>query len=250
MTILHLLCAGAVKGLVLALQPRFERESGRHLQARFGAVGAMREALLAGAPCDVFVVTEAMAAELEAAEALRAGSRVQVGRVRTAIAVRAGAATPAIDSAEALRASLLAASALYFPDAALSTAGAHVAAMLDRLGIRAPLAPRLRMFANGATAMRALVDDGDDAALGCTQATEIVATAGLVLVGALSAPFALATVYSAAVAARADDADGAHRLIELLAGTTSAGLRRAGGFDDETASPADAGPVSAERGLG
>ena len=72
--------------------------------------------------------------------------------------------------------------------------------MLDRLDIRAALAPRLRMFANGTTAMRALADAADGAALGCTQASEISHTPGIVLVGALPAPFALATVYSAAVA--------------------------------------------------
>ena len=55
------------------------------------------------------------------------------------------------------------------------------------------------MFANGATAMRELAGAGDAGAIGCTQATEIRYTPGLALVGALPAPFALATVYSAAV---------------------------------------------------
>ena len=60
MTTLHLLCAGAAQGLVKALQPQFEADTGATLQARFGAVGAMKEALLAGEPCDVMIVTEAM----------------------------------------------------------------------------------------------------------------------------------------------------------------------------------------------
>ena len=61
---LKLLCAGAVKGLVEALQARFLAASGATVEGRFGAVGAMREALLGGAPCDVMIVTEAMLAEL------------------------------------------------------------------------------------------------------------------------------------------------------------------------------------------
>jgi len=45
---LHVLCAGAVQGVVKALHARFERESATKLEARFGAVGAMKEALLVG----------------------------------------------------------------------------------------------------------------------------------------------------------------------------------------------------------
>ena len=40
---LHLLCAGAVQGLVGALQADFEQASGCVLRGRFGAVGALRE---------------------------------------------------------------------------------------------------------------------------------------------------------------------------------------------------------------
>jgi len=228
---LNLLCAGAVKGLVLALQGGFEDASGLRLHATFGAVGAIRDVLRSGAPCDVFIATDAMIASLQASGELAAGTGRAVGSVQTAIAVKASAPLPAIDSAESLRATLLAASALYFPDATLSTAGAHVAAVLERLGLRDALASRLRMFANGATAMRELAG-ADDGAIGCTQATEIRYTPGLALVGALPAPFALATVYSAAVASQARDDEGALRFIDLLSGSASAELRRDGGFDE------------------
>jgi molybdate transport system substrate-binding protein len=228
---LNVLCAGAVKGLVLALQGGFEQASGRRLHATFGAVGALREALRAGAPCDVFIATDVMIGSLQANGELRAATQRAIGRVQTAIAVKASAPPPVIDSAESLKAALLACSALYFPDAILSTAGAHVASVLDRLAIRDTLASRLRMFANGATAMRELAG-ADARAIGCTQATEIRYTPGLALVGALPPPFALATVYSAAVASGARDDEGALRFIDLVAGAASADLRRSGGFDE------------------
>ena len=232
---LNVLCAGAVKGLVLALQPRFEAETGVVLDPTFGAVGAMRDALRSGVPCDVFIVSARMIDDLMASGELRAGSATRIGAVQTAIAVKAGMHRPAVDSAEALKASLLEASALYFPDATLSTAGAHVAAMLEGLGIRAELAPRLCMFANGAIAMRALADDLRIDAIGCTQATEIRYTPGLDLIGALPAPFALATVYSAALASGASDVGDAAHLLALLGGPSSQALRSAGGFDSEPA---------------
>ena len=228
---LNVLCAGAVKGLVLALQGGFEASAGVRVQASFGAVGALRDALRAGAPCDVFIATDSMVESLQAGGELDAGPRRAIGSVQTAIAVPAQASAPPIGDAGALKSTLLAATALYFPDATLSTAGAHVAAMLAQLGLRDALASRLRMFANGATAMRELVAAADDGAVGCTQATEIVATPGLKLAGALPAPFALATVYSAALASAAGDDDAARRFIDALAGTSSAALRTAGGFD-------------------
>ena len=232
----HLLCAGAAKGLVLALQADFERAAGVRLQARFGAVGAMRDELAAGAPCDVFVATEAMVRSLAASGALDARSTAPIGRVQTAIAVRADAPRPAIESADALRSTLLAAAALHIPDATRSTAGAHVVAVLERLAIRDALAPRLVMHPNGATAMRALAATTEPRALGCTQATEIRYTPGLALVGPLPPPCALATVYSAAVCVRAHHVDAAHDFVTLLAGPTSAALRLGGGFDPLSAS--------------
>src|SRR6185369_6471365 len=110
---LHVLCAGAVKGLVLALQPGFEASTAVRLHARFGAVGAMRDELAAAAPCDVFVAAEAMVASLAASGALRAGSSAAIGRVETAVAARDGARRPEIASAAALRSAFLAATALY-----------------------------------------------------------------------------------------------------------------------------------------
>jgi hypothetical protein len=51
--------------------------------------------------------------------------------------------------------------------------GAHFVAELERLAIRARLAPRLRMYPNGGAAMRELAAASEPTAIGCTQATEI-----------------------------------------------------------------------------
>lgn len=227
---LNLLCAGAVQGLVKSLQARFERESGAPLQARFGAVGAMKEALLGGNPCDVMIVTDAMVVALQAAGELDAQPRAPLGRVRTGVAVRRGEPLPDIASPEALKASLLAASAVYFPDPQRATAGAHFAAVLGQLGIHEALAPRLRTFPNGATSMGELAS-APPGAIGCTQITEILYTPGIALVGALPAAFELATVYTAAIGARATQPVLARQLVELLAGAGSRALRAEGGFE-------------------
>lgn len=222
-----------MQGLVKALAPGFLAQTGVALEARFGAVGALKEALMSGAPCDVLIVTEAMLRALSANGAIDAEPLAPVGLVRTGVAARAGEALPRVDSAEQLKATLLAAPALYLPDIEKSTAGAHVASMLDRLGIRDALAPKLAVFANGATAMAALAEHGPARALGCTQVTEILYTPGLALVGALPDPLGLATVYSAGVSKTSNEPALAASFIAMLCGSESAALRRAGGFESE-----------------
>lgn len=228
---LYLLCAGAAQGLVKALQDRFSADTGARLEARFGAVGALKEALLAGVPCDVMVATDAMVESLAASGALRGPTRKPLGRVRTGIAVRSGQPRPDVASAAALKAALLAADAVFCPDPERATAGIHFANVLRELGVFETLSPRLRTFPNGATAMRELAASRSPNPIGCTQLSEILYTPGVEAVAALPSRFELATVYSAVVGAHAGDADTAARLIELLAGPTSRALREAGGFE-------------------
>ena len=228
---LHVLCAGAVKGLVQAAQVRFLSASGAEIDARFGAVGAMKEALMGGGACDVLIVTDAMLRALQGNGAIEGEAMTPIGRVRTGVAVREGEPVPAVDSAEALKAALAAAPAIYLPDVVKSTAGAHVASVIDRLGLRDAVAGKLQVFANGATAMTALANAGASGSIGCTQITEIAYTPFLTLAGALPDPFGLATTYSAGVSTTANDAALAARFIDLLCGPELAALRRDGGFE-------------------
>jgi molybdate transport system substrate-binding protein len=228
---LRVLSGGAAQGLVGALSPQLEAETGCRIAGTFGAVGAMRDKLLAGTPADLLILTSTLIAELERTGHVDAGSAVDIGIVRTGVAVRAGDPLPPIADAEGLRASLLAADAVYFPEPKLATAGIHFAGVLDRLGIAGALAPRLRPFPNGATAMGELAAAGSVRPIGCTQITEILVTPGVTLVGPLPEGFGLATVYTAGVAARAGLPEAARRLAALLAGEAAAGLRRRLGFE-------------------
>ena len=230
-TTLRLLCAGAAQGLVEALEPRLLAEAQACVSGRFGAVGAMQEALLADEACDLMVSTDKMIGELADAGRLRGNSRAPLGRVYTGIAVRRGAPWPDLSTPEALRAALLAADAIYFPDALKSTAGIHFAAVMRELGILDRLAPRFRTFPNGATAMREMAGSAALRPIGCTQATEIKYTEGVELVAPLPARFELATVYTAAVSATAADPALAARFIAMLTDASSRALREAGGFE-------------------
>jgi molybdate transport system substrate-binding protein len=232
MTTLNLLCAGAAQGLVGALQARFKAQTGADIQARFGAVGAIKEALLEGAPCDVLVLTETLITGLVADGRLLAGSPALLGRVRTGVAVRAGTPWPDVASAAGLKAALRAATGVYFPDALRSTAGIHFAKVMRELGVHDELAARFKTFPNGATAMRAMADSTEAKPIGCTQVTEIRYTPGVELVALLPAEFELATPYTAAVTTASAQASLAAQFITLLTSAEAAPLRSAGGFEN------------------
>jgi molybdate transport system substrate-binding protein len=158
------------------------------------------------------------------------GPRAPLGRVRTGLAVPSGRTLPDVASAQALKATLLAAKAIYFPDPQRSTAGIHFASVIERLGITEQLASRVRNYPNGAISMRELGADETQGTIGCTQITEILYTPGVELVGALPGEFELATIYTAARTVLCAEPALAQRFVELLAGPETGELRTAGGF--------------------
>jgi molybdate transport system substrate-binding protein len=228
---LHVLSAGAAKGIVDALAPALRAATGTTLRCEFGAVGAIREAWLAGARCDVLILTGAMLEALTHEGRVDAATVTPLGRVHTGVAVRVGEPLPDIGDRQALRRTLLAATGLYLPDTQRSTAGGHCIAVLQALEIHADLVARVHAFANGAAAMRELAQAHEPGLIGCTQITEILYTPGVTLVGPLPREFELATVYSAAVATTAQEPLAARRFVQLLTAPESRELRRNAGFE-------------------
>lgn len=228
---LRILSAGAAQGLVTALQDDFRDATGASVQSTFGAVGALKEQLVAGEHCDVVILTATMIADLERDGGLLQGTSAPLGRVRTGIAVRVGDALPRVSDRAQLRDMLLAAKGVFVPDTLRSTAGIHFAQVLARLGIRDDVAPRLRIYPNGATAMRELASATGSGLVGCTQITEIKYTPGVALAGPLPPEFELATVYSVAVRADAREPELAKRFARLLSGSASRVLRADSGFE-------------------
>lgn len=228
---LNILSAGAAQSVVNALAGEFRAQTGYELGCSFGAVGAMKEKLLAGAPADLIILTRALIDGLAAEGTLLQEGSADLGRVRTGVAVRACDPLPDIAGAAALRSALLAAEGIYFPDPKKATAGIHFARVLDSLGIRSEVEPRLKTYPNGATAMRELAQAKGARLVGCTQVTEINNTPGVVLVGLLPPEFELATVYSVGLCTGAASPEAARRFISLLAGDASRALRVKAGFE-------------------
>jgi len=230
MTTLKILSGGAAQGLVGRLALAFKAETGFDIGGEFGAVGGMADKLRAGVATDIIILTAALVTKLADEGWVSRTSIKDVGRVETALAVRIGDLPVEARDAGALRQAFLGSDEIYVPDTKTSTAGIHVAKVLDQLDIANDVADRLRVFPNGATAMRHLAESRARHPIGCTQATEIINTEGVKLSGSLPPGCELATMYTAAVTTRATAAEPAQRLIEMLTAAAAQDLRSRAGF--------------------
>ena len=230
MTSLNILSGGAAQGLVANLAPKFKTMTGFDITGEFGAVGAMSDKLRQGTPTDIVILTTAIVAKLAEENLVVPASIADVGLVETALAVRAGDPLVTPRDAASLRTALLAADAIFVPDTKTSTAGIHVAGVLQQLGIADEVAARLKIYPNGATAMRHLAASDAVRPIGCTQSTEIISTSGVVLSGSLPPGSELATMYTAAVTTSAAHAKQAQSLIGLLTAAEQRALRERAGF--------------------
>ena len=227
---LNILSGGAAQGLVGSLKEALKAKTGLDIAGEFGAVGAMADRLRAGMPTDIVILTAALVAKLAQEGLVATPSITDVGLVETALAVRSRDPKVNVTDADTLRAAFLASDAIFVPDTRASTAGIHVAKVLDRLGIAGDVAARLQVFPNGATAMRHLAASDFKQPIGCTQSTEIISTEGVVLSGSLPQGYDLATMYPAAMTTKAVHAFQVQVLIDLLTSPDQQALRSHAGF--------------------
>jgi molybdate transport system substrate-binding protein len=230
MNSINILSGGAAQGLVGSVAAKFRTLTGFDIGGEFGAVGAMADKLRKGTPTDIVILTAAIVAKLADEDLVISASISDVGLVETALAIRAGDPQVSVTDAATLRAALLAGDAIFVPDTKASTAGIHVAKVLEQLGIADEVTARLKIYPNGATAMRHMAESDAARPIGCTQSTEIISTEGVVLSGSLPKGCDLATMYTAGVTTQAAHARQAQALIDLLIGADQQALRTAAGF--------------------
>ncbi len=231
MATLNIFSAGAAQAVVMQIAEKFQRESGNLVNASYGAVGAMKTRVVAGEPADVIILTAALIDELIQQGWVVPGSRVDLGKVGTGVAVRAGTPLPDVRNARVLRGNMLAAARILCPDPAVATAGKVVISVIDRLGIAGEVKPLLEYFPNGHAAMANLAQSSGTLEMGITQITEIVANKGVTLAGPLPPELQNIAVYSAGLAARSSHPERSKEFIRRLTGFNAQAVLSAAGFD-------------------
>ncbi|MBI4207742.1 MAG: molybdate ABC transporter substrate-binding protein [Betaproteobacteria bacterium] len=231
MATIRILSGGAAQAVVVSIAADFQRETGHEIHAEFSAVGAMAAKVIAGEPVDAVILTAALIDELTAKGLVVAGSRADLGRVGTGVAVRTGTPLPDVSNAEVLRGNMLAAAKIVCPDPAVATAGKVVMNLIERLGITDKVRQKMRYFPNGYAAMGWLAASTGALEMGITQITEILPNKGVTLAGPLPEELQARTVYSAGLIARARQPDAAKAFLARLTSPAARPILAAAGYE-------------------
>jgi molybdate transport system substrate-binding protein len=222
------LTAGAMKQVVLALQPQFEK-LGHKLVVDNDTAGALQKRIEGGEAFDHVVVTPGVLERFAASNKIAPGSRVNLARVAIGVMVRPGAKLPDIATVDAFKQALIDAKSIaYIDPASGGSSGIYLEKLFEKMGIADAIRAKAKLKRGGYVAD--LLVSGD-AELGIHQISEIVPVKGVVLVGPLPADIQNYTTYSGAVSATAKDAAAAKILLDLLAGPAGAAVLREKGMD-------------------
>ena len=231
MATVRILSGGAAQAVVEKIAAEFQRVTGHEVSAEFSAVGAMQAKVVAGEPVDVVILTAALVDELIVQGLVAAGSRADLGKVGTGVAVRAGTPLPDVSNAEVLRGNMLAANKIVCPDPAVATAGKVVMGLVERLGITGQVRDKMQFFPNGYAAMRWLAASAGTLEMGITQITEILPNKNVKLAGPLPDELQRKTVYSAGLAARAQQTDAAKDFLARLTAPSARPILAGAGYE-------------------
>jgi molybdate transport system substrate-binding protein len=229
-TPLRVLSAGAVRSALEEIAAEFTRATGTRLDIAFNTVGAHKKNLAAGEKADVIILSASAIGELELAGSLAAGSRADLGRVVTGVAMREGAKPPDLSTTEAFKRALIAAGAVSYSDPKSGgSSGIYVAGLLERLGV-ADAVNRKAVLRDGGIDVSKAVANGE-AEIGITFITEILPVQGVKLAGLLPADIQNANDYAAAVAAASGRREAAQAFVRALATPAARARLKAAGFE-------------------
>lgn len=231
MATIRILSGGAAQAVVERVATVFRRETGNDISADFSAVGAMKAKVLAGEPVDLVILTAPLVEELIRSGHVLPGTRSDLGKVGTGVAVRAGTPLPDVSNAEMLRGNMMAAARIVCPDPAVATAGKVVMNLVDKLGIASQVKEKMQYFPNGYAAMRWLAASTGTLEMGITQITEILPNKGVTLAGPLPEELQVKTTYSAGLAAQARHPDAARDFMSYLTAPAARDILAAAGFE-------------------
>ena len=213
---IKVLSAGAIKPVLVAALPQFERSSGHRVVVENDTAGGLLRRVRAGERFDLLVMPLPGLQQLAGEGAVSVSGLLPLAKVGIGVAVKRGASLPDISSSAAFRQTLLSARAVaYIDPAAGGSSGIYLSQLFERMGIAAQLKPTAVLVPGGLVAQHLVTGEAD---LAVHQISEILAVPGATLVGSIPAEVQNYTVYAAALSAHPGDAAAAQQLLAALAG--------------------------------
>ena len=192
---LTVLCAGAMKPAISALLAN-RSPSLPTVDATYATAGAIREKLAKGERFDLVIAPGDVVYDLMKTNQIDVATRRALGETEIGIAIRTGAPVPDIRTAEALKATLLAARRIVIVDPAKGTSGRLLEAIFKDMHIDDALRDKL-IKVDGGTVTEAVARGEAD--IGFQQVAEILVVKGVTLVGTLPGELKRLTRYDLAV---------------------------------------------------
>jgi molybdate transport system substrate-binding protein len=210
------------------LKSKFEA-SGHKINLVLAPSGALAKRVQDGEAADVIITTTSgldnLTKEGKAVEAAGAG----IAKSGIGIAVRKGTPKPDISTPEALKKSLLAATAIAYTDPASGGAsGIYFVKVLERLGIADEMKTKTKFGHGGPTG--AVVASGE-AEIAVQQIPELMPVEGIEIVGPLPGDLQSFTRFSAGVLTSSKEPEAAKALIKFLQAPETMAVLKAKGFE-------------------
>ena len=223
------LSAGAIEPGIKAAANAFEKQTGHSIKITFNTAPELKKRMEANPAFDVVIAPPAVIEDFAAAGKLAAG-RANVGRVGMGVAVRDGAPVPDISTADAVKASVLAAESLVFNRA---STGLYLEGLLKKMDVYTQIESKTTRYADGALVLEHVIK-GKGREIGFGAMTEILlyTSKGLKLVGPLPADIQNFTSYSAAPLAAGQQQALAQQFVVFLSGPVGKPLFVAAGITD------------------
>lgn len=225
---LSVMSAGAVEPGLKAAAAAFEKESGHKVKITFNTPPRIRELVAAGETFDVLVSPPAVIADFLKAGKVEAGG-VDLGRVGSGVAVRAGAPVPKIASGDDIRKTVLEAESVVFNRA---STGTYFEGLLKKMGIWEQVEPKSKRYASGDEVMvHTLKGKGKEVAFGAITEILLRKDDGLVFVGPLPPDVQNYTSYVATPMTAGAQKEAARALVKFLGTPPAKRLFVAAGID-------------------
>ena len=223
---IKVLSTQAVEGPYRELVAQFEKASGHKVTTFFSGTLNVQKKLADGEPYDLIIMAgPAIDEQIKLGKAV-AGSRVDVAKSGTGLAVRKGAPKPDISSVDALKKTLLTAKSIGY---STGPSGVYMLSVFEKLGIADQVKGKLRQTPSGVF-VGTLIANGD-AEVGFQQISELVHFAGIDYVGPLPGDLQRMTMFSTGIHSGAKQADAARALVKFLTAPAAAPVIRKHGLE-------------------
>ena len=210
--------------------PEYTRVSGHKVTFGYSNSTRVSDQIVKGEAADVGATMSSLIDELQRQGKILSDGRAELAKVGIGVQVRKGAPKPNISSVEAFKNALLTAKSIGYGDGAVgNVSGAHIARMIERLGISAELKPKTRLVPTATVLPKAVA--AGEIELGMTQISEIVGQPGVEFVGPLPAELQNFTVFAAGVVASSHQPEIAKDFVKFLTGKVTSSLLKEKGLE-------------------